>query len=205
MKLASLGLGLLLSIVAVAATADRAAAPAAYDPMRVEAAASAAPLDLSVTDPTRRREIPLRVWLPRDAHPAPVIVFSHGLGGSREGYSQFAQQWAARGYAVVHPQHAGSDDAVWKDVRRADRLDALRSAANVSNFVARAEDVPAVLDALARWNDDPGHPLHGRLDLSRVGMAGHSFGAVTSRQCRGNRSRSSARATRIRASAPRCR
>jgi predicted dienelactone hydrolase len=185
MKLALLGAGLLLSTVAAVATADRAPAPTGYDPLRVDDDATAAPLELSVTDEKRRREIPLRVWLPRDARPAPVIVFSHGLGGTREGYSQLARQWSARGYAVVQPQHAGSDDAVWKDVPRAGRLDALRSAANVGNFVARAEDVPAVLDALARWNDEAGHPLRGRLDLSRVGMSGHSFGAVTTQAVSG--------------------
>ena len=41
----------------------------------------------------------------------------------------------------------------------------------------RAEDVRATLDQLARWQATPGHALAGRLDLSRVGMSGHSFGA----------------------------
>ena len=35
-----------------------------------------------------------------------------------------------------------------------------------------------MLDQLEKLNAEPG-PLHGRLDLSRVGMAGHSFGAHT--------------------------
>jgi predicted dienelactone hydrolase len=39
--------------------------------------------------------------------------------------------------------------------------------------------VHAVLDALATWNADAKNPLAGRLDLGKIGMSGHSFGAVT--------------------------
>ena len=55
----------------------------------------------------------------------------------------------------------------------------LQKAAGVQNFLLRTKDVPAVLDQLERWNKTTGHELAGRLDLSRVGMSGHSFGAVT--------------------------
>jgi predicted dienelactone hydrolase len=41
------------------------------------------------------------------------------------------------------------------------------------------QDVPAVLNQLNAWNQNAGHALNGRLDLSRVGMSGHSFGAMT--------------------------
>src|SRR5208282_2412097 len=30
-----------------------------------------------------------------------------------------------------------------------------------------------------QWNQQSGHALHGRLDMNRVGMSGHSFGAIT--------------------------
>jgi predicted dienelactone hydrolase len=56
---------------------------------------------------------------------------------------------------------------------------AMRKAANFSNMIDRLKDVPAVLDNLAQWNADAGHKLRGRLDLERVGMSGHSFGALT--------------------------
>jgi predicted dienelactone hydrolase len=45
--------------------------------------------------------------------------------------------------------------------------------------------VPAVLDQLARWNEEPDHPLSGRIDLTRVGMSGHSFGAQTTQAVAG--------------------
>ena len=155
------------------------AAARAYDPLWLPADRRPAPIDLTVHDGERQRDIPLRVFLPAAPGPAPVVLFSHGLGGSREGSAYLGEHWAARGYAVACLQHPGSDSAVWQDVPRARRRRAMENAASLGNFLARAKDVPAVLDQLERWNATPGHPLSRRLDLSRVGMSGHSFGAVT--------------------------
>ena len=58
-----------------------------------------------------------------------------------------------------------------------------KSGASTSRL--RVEDVRAVLDQLERWNGSKGHPLAGRLDLARVGMSGHSFGAVTTQAVSG--------------------
>jgi predicted dienelactone hydrolase len=49
----------------------------------------------------------------------------------------------------------------------------------VDNFLLRVKDVPAVLDQLTIWNASETNSLAGRLDLNKVGMSGHSFGAVT--------------------------
>jgi predicted dienelactone hydrolase len=54
---------------------------------------------------------------------------------------------------------------------------ALRTAASLENFLLRVRDVPAVLDQLEVWNKSG--PLAGRMDLAKIGMSGHSFGAVT--------------------------
>lgn len=137
------------------------------------------PLDLTFTDEARKREIPLRVYLPASDKPAAVVLFSHGLGGSRENSPYLGKHWSARGYAVVFMQHAGSDEKVWKDAAPRERLAAMREAASGQNFLLRMKDVPAVLDQLTKWNKTEGHAVSGRLDLEHVGMCGHSFGAVT--------------------------
>jgi predicted dienelactone hydrolase len=151
---------------------------ASYDPLAVAEGAPAS-IELSAG------EVPLRVYLPTGTEPAPVILFSHGLGGSRDGNRFLGEHWARRGYVAVFLQHPGSDSAVWKDVPQAERLAAMKSAASLENFLARTGHVVAVLDALAQWNDQPKHPLKGRLDLSKVGMSGHSFGAVTTQALSG--------------------
>ncbi len=173
----------LLSALGLAyATAGRAAD---YDPLRVPEGFAPEQHDLVVRDQDRDREIPALVYLPKETQPAPVVLFSHGLGGARTGCKYLATHWTARGYVAVFLQHPGSDDSVWKDVPLLQRMLAMRRAASGANFKLRAEDVPAVLDQLKDWHADSKHPLAGRLDLSRVGMSGHSFGAVTTQATSG--------------------
>lgn len=169
------------------ATMARAADPA-YDPLAIEfSPALPAPLDLDVVDERRERTIPVRVWLPSHDRPAPVILFSHGLGGARDGNAYLGRHWSARGFCVVFLQHAGSDEAVWRDLPFPERLPALRKAINLSTTLDRYRDVSAVLDRLEAWNGEAGGPLEGRLDPARVGIAGHSFGAVTAQGVTGQR------------------
>ena len=129
-------------------------------------------------DAKRNRDVPVKIYFPADrAGPFPVVVFSHGLGGTREGYEYLGRQWAANGYVSVHVQHLGSDDSAWRG--QAQPMAAMKQAANLQNSIDRPKDVSFVVDRLAAINkDDP--KLKGKLDLSSLAMAGHSFGAQTS-------------------------
>ncbi len=131
-------------------------------------------------DSHRNRKVSVKIYAPASGRgPFPVIVFSHGLGGSREGYEYLGQCWAAHGYVAVHLQHPGSDDGVWKDAGIGQRMNAMKRAAKQPRHAMdRVQDVSFALDQLelrcqtnAFWR--------GRLDLKRVGGAGHSFGAHT--------------------------
>jgi predicted dienelactone hydrolase len=171
-----LSLGLLL-ILAPPTRAD-------YDPLQIPTG-KVETIDLTVSDTARKRELPLRVYLPSGTTPAPVVVFSHGLGGACTNNPYLGNHWAARGYVVVFMQHPGSDEHVWKDVPAAQRLAAMNKAASTENFVARVKDVPVLLDQLAKWHSTTGHPFAGRLNLDQIGMSGHSFGAVTTQAVSG--------------------
>jgi predicted dienelactone hydrolase len=113
------------------------------------------------------------------------VLFSHGLGGNRAGSEYLGNHWALRGYVAVFLQHPGSDDGVWKDAPPAQRLAAMKQAADLENFQLRVRDVSAVLDQLERWNNTGSHIVAGRLDMKRIGMSGHSFGAVTTQAVSG--------------------
>lgn len=162
-----------------------ASATPAYDPMAVEAVISPRFEDLDARDAERDRTVPLRIYLPAGSAPAPVILFSHGLGGSRDGSSYLGQHWSARGYVVVFLQHPGSDESIWQDLPRRQIMRAMQQAANAQNSRLRMEDVAFTLDQLAVWNAAPGHVLSARMDLEQVGMSGHSFGAVTTQAVSG--------------------
>jgi len=49
---------------------------------------------------------------------------------------------------------------------------------NVQNSTDRPHDVTFALDQIALMNSQAG-PLRGRIDMQKVGMAGHSYGAYT--------------------------
>ena len=157
-----------------------------YDPL-LTAHEKTEQVDLTIKDGKRSREIPIRVYLPADKTASPVVLFSHGLGGNREGSAFLGKHWAKRGYLAVFLQHPGSDDSVWKDLPVAQRLEALKKAAGLKDFMLRVQDVPVVLDQLEIWNKDTAHALAGRLDLKHVGMSGHSFGAVTTQAVSGQK------------------
>jgi predicted dienelactone hydrolase len=133
-------------------------------------------------DAKRNRSVPVRMMMPTSGKaPYPVVIFSHGLGGSRDGASYLGDAWTAAGYFVIYVQHPGSDTAVWSSAMSGGRqaiMASMRGAANGKQLVSRAQDIHFVIDELTRRNQsDP--RLKGKLDLARIAMTGHSFGAGT--------------------------
>jgi predicted dienelactone hydrolase len=152
------------------------AAPA--DPFMRPGPSLVATLFLEWEDLRRHRRVPAKIYFPSsDPGPLPAIIFSHGTGGSRGGYAYLGMHWASHGYVAVHVQHLGSDQAVWQN--QADPRESMRRAAqDPDNMENRPRDVSFAIDALDSLNRGAG-PLAGRLDLGRIGVAGHSFGAYT--------------------------
>ena len=165
-----------------------------YDPLRLTAS-NAEILDDIVYDAGRDRNIPVLIYSSESFGSSPVILISHGLGGARFTAVYLFEQWSARGYTVVSMQHAGSDEAIF-DVPASQILESFTSAASLENSTARIEDVSVVLDQLEIWNTDSQHALYQKLDLNRVGMSGHSFGAATTQAVSGQTLFTTASSTR---------
>jgi dienelactone hydrolase len=131
--------------------------------------------DFDWVDTTRSRAVPVRLYLPDAARadaPVPLVVFSHGIGGSRNGYSYLGRYWASRGYASLHLQHVGSDRSVWLG-NPFELLSRLHGAAQDTEAIARVHDLRFALDQLLHSELGP------RLDAQRIVAAGHSYGANT--------------------------
>lgn len=134
------------------------------------------------TDATRGRTVPVRLYLPaNDGKAHPIVIFSHGLGGSRDAATYLGQYWSEHGYVCIFVQHAGSDTSVWQPVATSGRaaiMERMKAAANGKQYFDRIEDIRFVLDQLPGANQSDPY-LKGKLDLSKIAMAGHSFGAGT--------------------------
>ena len=136
--------------------------------------------DLVLHDNSRNRDIAVRIYFPKtDKGLFPVVVFSHGAGGSKDGYAYLGNYWAAHGYICLHPNHLGSDSALVHKHRPLLTLRAVKKAVqNPDNLVNRPRDISFVLDSLSRIEHQvPG--LQGHVDMNLIGVSGHSFGAYT--------------------------
>src|SRR5471030_1015008 len=89
----------------------------------------------------------------------PLIVISHGSGGSFEGHYDTALALAEAGFVVVAVTHTGNN---------------YRDDSKFGNFVERSRHIARTLDyMLAAW------PGHERIDLARIGIFGFSAGGAT--------------------------
>jgi predicted dienelactone hydrolase len=132
------------------------------------------------------RKLPVKVYLPKNLKAAaPLIVYSHGLGGSCETKKYLMEYWTKAGFICMSVQHPGSDESVWKNAKRFQKFKAMKEAASAEQFRNRTKDIPAALDQLEKWNKDPKHPLYQKVDMTKLGMSGHSFGAITSQAMMG--------------------
>ncbi len=130
----------------------------------------------SITREGRDRPIEIKATWPKGSGKCPVIVLSHGMGGSKDVGAPLANSWASNGYIVLAPTHLDSFEYMSAEQRK--QYLAGQSAEFVKHFRSRPEDVSAIIDQVSELEkQEPA--LKGRMDLTRLGMAGHSFGAHT--------------------------
>ncbi len=141
--------------------------------------------NLEPLDSDRNREVPVKIYLTPSTEPQPVVLFSHGLGGSRNASPYLGNHWAENGYIAVFVQHKGSDSSIRNGTGPGQRLMALKQAISLENVLARLEDISFVIDQLEIWNRDADHFLYGKLDLDHIGLSGHSYGANTTQALMG--------------------
>lgn len=165
-------------------------------------------------DSARNKDLVMTIEYPTRGGPYPVIVFSHGFGGSNVGYTPLTEYWAGHGYIVIKPSHADSGKLgpileQRREERRAEMekaraegrgrnrrntaqtgqqsqtpappdplAEAIWATQSTSDWVNRARDISLILDNLT--NLERKYPeLQGRIDTSKIGVSGHSYGAFT--------------------------
>lgn len=129
------------------------------------------------------RALPWRAYLPvAPTTPVSWVIYSHGLGGSRLAGEAWGRHWAAHGIGSLHIQHAGSD----RELLAQGGWPQLKAAMSAQQLVQRAKDARFALAEVLRRAAARETPWSA-LSAQRVGIAGHSFGAVTTQALAGQR------------------
>ena len=136
--------------------------------------------DIVLHDAKRDKVLHVRIFYPNEPGPYPVIVFSHGAGGSQSCCEALTRHWATYGYVTLQPTH---DDSTVERRNAGEEninfLEAVREALKKpALWRSRPLDISFVLDSL------PGFAkrvpaLVGKMDAEHIGVGGHSMGAFT--------------------------
>ena len=123
--------------------------------------------------PTLGHEVPLTILYPLGLPSSggfPVVVVSPGLGARAQATRYLEKHLASHGYIVICPIHQGSD---WLAVCRRTPFGAFSR----KELLTRVSEVSLSLDLLHNGR----FPRHicARANEERVGLVGHSFGALT--------------------------
>lgn len=123
------------------------------------------------------RRLPMRVMYPRvgdSVQAFPLLIFSHGNFSDRDKYDAVLEHWVSHGYVVIAPTHL--------DGRNMARgiVNSLRHG-QMGLINARIDDVRRILAELPQIAAAVADPQL-RMDVTRIALTGHSFGAFTAQQ-----------------------
>lgn len=109
--------------------------------------------------------------------PLPVVVFSHGFGGTRLQSPTLATHLASRGYVVAATDHDGRSLQDLVPCLFSPPLEGCNLAFGGED--AAPGEIDDLLALLASENDQRKGPFEDRLDLDQLGLMGHSAGGST--------------------------
>lgn len=133
--------------------------------------------EIVLNDSSRDRDVPVRVVYPQGPGPFPVVVFSHGGEGSSRTFDTLARFWASHGFAVLLPSHAdAAAEGAPDPATRSFREPAADASPDARVWESRVRDLEFVAAATGAVESRvPGL----KLDETRIGAGGQSFGAFT--------------------------
>ncbi len=129
--------------------------------------------NITLIDQKRDRQVPLKIYYPQATGLFPVIIFSHGAGGSKEAFTSLSTFLASCGYICIHPTHYGNNVNI---LRESGMQEVKKYVYDPQVWQVRPLDITFIIDSFAQLHQQI-PALKTSMDSSRIGIAGHSFGA----------------------------
>jgi len=105
----------------------------------------------------------------------PLIIFSHGNGGTRSQNTFWCDTLASHGYVIVSADHTGNARMTILDGKAV----LFQPSERQNSAADRPKDMVFLLDEMTRWNNGADSRFAAKIDLSAVAAAGMSFGSYT--------------------------
>src|SRR5215475_10725831 len=105
----------------------------------------------------------------------PLVVFSHGNGGTRHQNTFWCDYVASHGYIVVSADHTGNSRMTILN----GKLIPYQVSERQNSAKDRPKDVSFLLDEMIRWDQGADKRFAGRIDTAHVAITGMSFGSYT--------------------------
>ena len=103
--------------------------------------------------------------MPDGRGPFPLLVFAHGDSGHPRKVTRLLDAWARAGYVVAAPAFPLTNDDV--------------NPTAVGDYAEQTRDLSFVIDQLLKESRSASGALGGKVDATRIGLAGHSLGAAS--------------------------
>ncbi len=145
-------------------------------------------VDGQIQNNTTNRTLKLRIRLPLEKKKSPLIIYSPGLGSGISNGESWCNAWQASGYVVVTISHPMTNDDIW-DTHGTTFIKKLQTSIAPPQYDLRVNDCKFVITELLKGSHskllneglhlDYENNLENYIDANRIGIAGHSYGALT--------------------------
>lgn len=131
------------------------------------------PIDHLLFNPATKRKIGIRIRVPVTKEKTGLIIYSPGLGSGLNNGTPWCDAWRDARFVVVTLSHPVTNDQIW-DISKQSLKSNLRDALAFPQYGLRVTDCKFVIDQCLADPD-----LNDFIDHERIGIAGHSYGALT--------------------------
>ena len=145
-------------------------------------------IDGKIIDPKTHRDLSIRIRLPQEKKKSPLIIYSPGLGSGLSNGQSWCEAWVKAGHVVVTISHPVTNDIIW-DTQKTTFTNRLQQSLAGPQYDLRVLDCKFFISELLKGSqssflvkgglvkDDL--KLEDYIDPERIGIAGHSYGALT--------------------------